>query len=153
MKHLTLRIVGALAAVVLAAPAMARDSAEQLQDRLEAANADLTTLQTHEFADEVAAEFGQARLEIAEAQGKLTVADYGNAAIIISRLEARLALIESGLERATIEELADQRETELFEIQTEADERQLELEAAQQRRQQLQDEVSIIVDQMNSEQN
>lgn len=149
---MTSRLLGFVAALtLLAAPAAARESAQDLQRRLEDANVLITTLETHEYADEAAAEFGQARLEVAEAQAKLTLSDYGWATIIINRLEARLSLIESTLERATIEHLADQRESELFDIQSEADRKQIELETAQQQRQQLQDEVSAIVDQMNTE--
>lgn len=151
MKWIARQLGLVMALILVAAPAFARDS-DDLQERLEDANVRLTTLETHEYADEAAAEFGQARLEVADAQGKLSISDYGWATIVINRLEARLDLIESTLERATIEALADQRETELFEMQTEADERQLELEAAQQLRQQLQDQVSQVVDQMNAEQ-
>ena len=99
--------------LALSGEAYARDSSEELQERLEEANAKLTTLEIHEFSDEAAIEFGQARLEVAEIQGKLTAADYGWAAIVVSRLEARLDLVESVLERAMTEELAEQRETDL----------------------------------------
>ena len=117
-----------------AMPAMARGTEDDLRDRLEEANARLVQLETHEMSDEAAAEFGQARLEVSEIQGKLTTQDWGWAMIILNRLEARLDLAESVLDRATVEELADQRETELFDMQTEADNLQIELESLQQRR-------------------
>lgn len=133
------------------APALARDATDDVRTRLEAANAELSTLETHEHADEAALEFGQARLEVAEVQGKLSASDYAGAATVLNRLEARLDLINATLERVTVEVLADQRETDLYAMQTEADEKQIELESAQLRRQQLQDEVTVIVEQMNAE--
>lgn len=139
-----------IAALIAAAPALARGDGD-LQDRLEEASVTLATLETHDLADEAALEFGQARLEVAEIQGKLTAGDYGWATIVLNRLEARISLIESELEASTVAELADQRETELYEITTEADERQLELETIQLRRQSLQDAVGVIVEQMDAE--
>lgn len=145
-----------LGAVVISALAFAATPAfagteDDLRDRLEAANAAVANFETHEMADEAALEMGQARLEIAEVQGKISAADYGWATIVLNRLEARVELIESIMERATVEQLADQRETDLFDMTNEADEAQLELETVQQRRQQLQDDVAVIVDQMNAE--
>ncbi len=140
-----------LALVLAAAPAAARVGDDELQDRLEEASANVASLETHEMADEAALEFGQARLEIAEIQGKLTAGDYGWATIVLNRLEARIDLIESELEASTVSDLADQRETELYEITVEADERQLELETVQLRRQSLQDAVGVIVEQMEAE--
>ena len=137
--------------LMLSAPASARTSAEELQDRLEQASVRLTTLELDEHADAAALEFGQARLEIAEAQGQLTADDYGAAAILLARLEARIDLIESAIQRDTVESLADQRETDLFDMQTEADEAQLLVETLQQQRHALQDDVETIVDQMNAE--
>lgn len=139
-----------IAALIAAAPALARGD-DDLQDRLEEASVTLAGLETHELADEAALEFGQARLEVAEVQGKLTAGDYGWATIVLNRLEARISLIESELEAATVTSLADQRETELYAITTEADERQLELESIQLRRQSLQDAVGTIVQQMEAE--
>lgn len=141
---------GLAGSLLIAAPAEARD--DDYTDRLESANALLTRLETHDFADEAAQEFGQARLEVAEAQAKITGEDYARAEIILNRLESRLMLAESILQRATIDQLADQRETEQFEMMTEADTIQVELEAAQQQRQLLQDEVAAIVEQMEAEQ-
>ncbi|MFT6397381.1 MAG: hypothetical protein ACJAYU_002134 [Bradymonadia bacterium] len=143
---------GTLLTVVLAAaPAAARGGADDLQDRLEEASTSVASLETHEMADDAALEFGQARLEIAETQGKLTAGDYGWATIVLGRLEARIDLIESELEASTVSGLADQRETDLYEITVEADERQLELETVQLRRQTLQDAVGVLVEQMEAE--
>jgi hypothetical protein len=139
-----------IAALLCAAPALARQS-DDLQDRLEEASVAVATLETHDMADDAALEFAQARLEISEIQGKLTTGDYGWATIVLNRLEARIDLIEAEVEAATVSSLADQRETELFEIMVEADEQQLALEAIQHRRQSLQDAVSVIVEQMNAE--
>ncbi len=141
---------GLAGSLLLGPAAEARDN--DYSDRLETANAMLTRLETHDYADEAAQEFGQARLEVAEAQAKITGEDYARAEIVLNRLESRLMLAESILERATIEELADQRETEQFDMMTEADNIQVDLETAQQQRQVLQDEVSAIVDQMEAEQ-
>lgn len=131
--------------------AEARDEAREFRGQIEELNATLTRLETHDFADEAAAEFGQARLEVAEAQGKITAEDYARARIILMRLESRLMLAESILDRATIEQLADQRETELFEMMTEADAVQVELEAKRQRRQELQDDVTQIISTLESQ--
>jgi hypothetical protein len=71
---------------------------------------------------------------------------------VLIRLESRLMLAQSILERATIEQLSDQRETELFDMMTEADGVQIELESEQAQRQQLQDEVTAIINQMEADQ-
>lgn len=156
-EHALLRFLATtLCAVAIAfgsfGSAEARDSPGDFRDQIEELNAKLTRLETHDLADEAASEFGQARLEVAEAQGKITAEDYARARIILMRLESRLMLAESILERATIEQLADQRETELFEMMTAADDVQIDLEAAQQRRQQLQDNVTVIIEQMEADQ-
>ncbi len=150
MTHWTLKLALVATFAFAAVPAMA-GAADDLQDRLEAANASIAQFDTHELADEASLELAQARLEIAEVQGKLSASDTAWATIVLNRLEARVDLIDSMLERATVEQLADQRETDLFEMTAAADEAQLQLETMQQRRQQLQDDVSAIVDQMNSE--
>ncbi|MCB9507600.1 MAG: hypothetical protein H6698_06795 [Myxococcales bacterium] len=142
---------GALALVLAAAPsaAFARDVEDELRDVLEEVNARLARLGTSEYADDAALEIGQAQLEIAEAQGKITAADYGWATIIINRVSARLELIESIEQRAEVDDIAQQRETELYSITQEADESQIELEQLQLRRGQLQDDVAEIVAAMN----
>ncbi len=123
-------------------------SATELRARMEDMNVELAELETHDFSDESAAEFAQCRLEVGEIQGLLSRNEIGLAAIVLQRLEARMSLIESTLERATYEALAQERESELFEIQEQADALQVELLSAEQRRTALQDEVSAIVDSM-----
>lgn len=147
----TLLGTAALVAIALAAAPAAARGDDDLQDRLEEASAAVATLEIHEMADGAALEFGQARLELSEVQGKIAAGDYGWATIVLNRLEARIDLIESELEASTVSSLADQRETELYEITVEADERQLELETVQLRRQSLQDAVGVIVEQMEAE--
>lgn len=128
---------------------MAREfSASDLRERMEDMNVELAELETHDFADESAAEFAQCRLEVGEIQGLLSRNEIGLAAIVVRRLEARMSLIESTLERATYEALAQERETELFEIQEQADALQVELLSAEQRRAALQEEVAAIVESM-----
>ncbi|MFT4702810.1 MAG: hypothetical protein ACI81R_000497 [Bradymonadia bacterium] len=142
----------ALAFVVMASGvAEARDDQSQ-RALLEELNALLTQLERHDLADDAATEFGQARLEVADAQAKITAQDSARADIVLIRLESRLMLAQSILERATIEQLSDQRETELFDMMTEADGVQIELESEQAQRQQLQDEVTAIINQMEADQ-
>lgn len=136
-------------AMLLSAQAHARDA--EYRERLEEANGELIRLEAHDFADEASQEFGQARLEVAEAQAQITGEDYARAAILLMRLEARLRLANSILERATIEALADERETEQFTMMSEADSVQIELQSAQQQRQQLQDNVGAIITQMEAQ--
>jgi hypothetical protein len=132
-----------------AATVEARES--DYRDRLEQANSELVRLEAHEFSAEAGQEFGQARLEVAEAQAQITAEDFARAEILLMRLEARLRLADSILERATIEALADERETEQFDMMSEADNVQIELHSAQQQRQQLQDNVGAIIAQMEAE--
>jgi hypothetical protein len=128
---------------------MAREfSATEIRSRMEDMNVELATLETHDYSDESAAEFAQCRLEVGEIQGLLSRNEIGLAAIVLQRLEARMSLIESTLERATYEALAQERETELFEIQEQADALQVELLSAEQRRATLQQEVAAIVESM-----
>jgi hypothetical protein len=128
-------------------PVFARDfSASTIRTRMEDLNVELAELETHEFADDAAGEFATCRLEVGEIQGLLARDEIGDAGAVLLRLEARKFLIESLLERATFENLAQQRETELFEMQSEADQLQVDLAATEQRRNTLQEQVSDIVE-------
>jgi len=139
-------VAGTLA---MGAPVDARDvSPAGIRTRVEDVNVQLAQLQTHEHGDEAAQEIAQARLEITDVQNLLAQGETARSEVILRRLEARVHLIESMLERATFEQLAHQRETELFEIQAEASELQIDLETAQRQRRQLQDEVETIVESM-----
>jgi uncharacterized protein (DUF3084 family) len=141
-----------LAALGTAVPVFAAEtSTASVRARVEDINVELAELSTHEYADEAAQELAQARLEVTDVQGLLSQGETAQAEVTLRRLEARKFLIEALLERATMEALAYQRESELIAIQQEADELQLELEAAQQRRNQLQDQVETIIAQMGGE--
>lgn len=148
MKRLLQGLV--LAAVLSAvAPVWARDyTLSSIRTRMEDLNVQMAEMATHDFADEAAGEFAQCRLEVGEIQGMLARNEVGEAAIVLQRLEARIFLIDSMLERATFEDLATERETELFEIQTEADQLQVDLTSTEQRRRQMQEQVQTIVDSM-----
>lgn len=140
-----------LALLALPGVANARDmNSSDMRTRVEDLNIEMATLQTHDFADEAAQEFAQARIEVGDVQGLLSQGEVARAEVVLRRLEARVSMIRSVLDRATVEHLADQRESELLELQNEADTLQLELEAAQQQRRQLQDAVNAIIDAMES---
>lgn len=138
-------------ALLLPAAASARDmNSSEIRTRVEDLNIEMATLQTHDFADEAAQEFAQARIEVGDVQGLISQGEVARAEVVLRRLEARVSMIQSVLDRATVEHLADERESELLELQNEADTLQLELEAAQQQRNQLQDAVNAIIDAMES---
>lgn len=138
-------------ALLLPATAMAGPRSDEIRERVEDLNVMMGELDTHEFADEAAQEFAQARLEVGDVQALLLTEDITQAEVVLRRLEARVALIASTLDRATIEDLANERESELFEMQSEADDLQLELEAASQQRAALQEQVSVIVEAMEDD--
>lgn len=138
-------------ALLLPAAVSARDmNSSEIRTRVEDLNIEMATLQTHDFADEAAQEFAQARIEVGDVQGLISQGEVARAEVVLRRLEARVSMIQSVLDRATVEHLADERESELLELQNEADTLQLELEAAQQQRNQLQDAVNAIIDAMES---
>jgi hypothetical protein len=119
-----------------------------IRTRMEDLNVQMAEMETHDFSDEAAGELAQCRLEVGEIQGMLARNEVGEAAIVLQRLEARMFLIESMLERATFEDLATERETELFEIQSAADQLQIDLTSTEQRRREMQGQVQTIVDSM-----
>lgn len=120
--------------------------ADDLRSRLEAANSRLSEHERSAYADEASTEFSQVRMEVTDAQQLLAAGETRKANSLILRIEARERLIASIVERATFEELADQRESAAIEMLNEADNAQLELESATQQRQQLQDEVHNILE-------
>lgn len=142
---LRLGVLGLL--LLLPATAMADD----LRSRLEAANTRIVEHERSEFADEAASEFAAVRLEITDAQGLLAAGEVRQANSVILRIEARKRLIGSVIQRATFEALADQRESAAIEMLHEADNTQIEMESAIQRRQQLQDEVQSILETLQGE--
>lgn len=130
--------------------AAAETSSGSIRTRVEDINVQLATLATHEHADDAAQELAQARLEVTDVQGLLSQGETAQAEVTLRRLEARTFLIESIMERATMEALSYERESDLILLQQEADSLQIDLEAAQQRRNQLQNDVSAIIDQMGA---
>lgn len=149
---LLLGVVLLTASAVAPRSAHADVSSADIRERVEDINVHLAELQTHEYADDAAQELAQARLEVTDVQGLLSQGEVAQAEVVLRRLEARAFLIEGLLERATVEALAYQRESELIGLQEEADNLQLDLEAAQQQRNALQNEVQSIIDQMGGEQ-
>lgn len=128
----------------------AETSSGSIRTRVEDINVQLATLGTHEHADDAAQELAQARLEVTDVQGLLSQGETAQAEVTLRRLEARTFLIESIMERATIEALSYERESDLIVLQQEADSLQIDLEAAQQRRNQLRNDVSAIIEQMGA---
>jgi hypothetical protein len=141
----------AVALLVSAAPAHARGTESEIRSVLEDVNARLAQLAASDYASDASQEIEQARLEIAEVQGKLSAQDFGWASIVLNRVAARLALIESMEQRAEVDAIAEERESELFAITREADDAQIELESLQLRRTQLQDDVRAIADAMQEQ--
>lgn len=147
-RPLTLALAFGLAAS-FATEAYARGmSGTEIRRRVEDINIEIADLSTNDFADEAARELAAARMEITEIQSALGRDEYTKAEVVLTTLEGRVALIRSALERAAVESLAQQRESELITITEEANELRIELETARQLRQRLQDEVSIIVENM-----
>jgi hypothetical protein len=131
------------------AEAWARNmSATEIRRRAEDLNVEIADLRTHEYADEVARELAQANTEVTDIQVKLGRDEFTQAEVVLITLEGRVAMIRSAVERAGIESLAQQRESELIEITEEANELRIELETARQLRQRMQAEVATIVESM-----
>lgn len=150
---LPVRALLVVAALAVSSTADARDLApSEIRTRVEDINAMLGEFESSPHADEVRTEIRQATLEIGEIQAKLSQDDVAGAQVTLNLLEARLGLIESAVQRALVEDLANERESELIAIQQEADQLQIDLTTAQQRREQLQGEVQQIIDAVETEQ-
>lgn len=141
------RVSVLLLALGIGAPALARDfNSDTIRDRIEDLNVQLADLETEEYSDEAAGEFAQARMEITEIQTLLGNGEVARAQVELQRLESRVALINSIIDRAIVEQLAVERETELFEMQAEADALQIELESTRQQSESLRAEVQEVID-------
>ena len=126
-------------------------SIEQLRTRLNSAREQLAEFSVHEYSDAAALEIERARIDIDEAGERITNRAEEIAEISVIRLENRLKLIEGLLAQATIDSLAEERETSLIEMTREADQAQIDYEATEARRSALRDESEEILRQLEIE--
>lgn len=138
-----LLLVGLLASSAVAS--------ESLENRLAAVNASLLELERNPLSDEGQAEIARARLELNRAERHIADDERARASAILVRLEARERYLRSIVDRAAMEALADQRETEANDMLREANQAQLELESALRQRQRLQEDVNRIVESLEGQ--
>lgn len=118
---------------------------------MEEASSFLAELETHELRDEASQDIATARLAITEIQTSLASEAVEKAELTLLTLEATLKLVKSVLDRGEIEGLADKREADNVSILTQADELQLELETTSSRRNDLQSQVTAIVESLQND--
>jgi len=131
----------------LAGQASASDEAD-LRERIAQARERLADLRTDELADAASRDLERAAMDIDEANDFLTNRRAELAEVAVIRLENRLTLIAALIEQATVEDLANQRETASIQMTREADQAQVAYEASEARRQALRTQVSEILNQL-----
>ncbi|MBN1947423.1 MAG: hypothetical protein JW797_17260 [Bradymonadales bacterium] len=120
----------------------------ELRARITTARELMAQLQTDEMVDVASLELEYARIDIDEANDQLTNRRPELAEVAVIRLENRLVLIQALIEQATVDDLADQRETATIEMTREADQAQVAYEASEARRQALRQQVAEILNQL-----
>jgi chromosome segregation ATPase len=123
-------------------------SATELQNRLNAAREHLAQLGTDPMADTAATEIEHARIDIDEASQRLTNHLEELAEVSVIRLENRVKLIEAMIQQATVEALADERESAAVDMTQQADQAQVQYESTEARRTALRSDVSEILEQL-----
>lgn len=126
-------------------------ASEALEQRLATVNASLVELERNPLTDEGQAEIARARLELTRVERHLADGDTARASSILVRLEAREQYLRSVVDRASMEALADQRESEANDMLREANQAQLELESALRQRMRLQENVNQIVESLEGQ--
>lgn len=147
----TIRATVTLAALLLFSGSANALSPEEVSSRMEEASSFLAELETHELRDEASQDIATARLAITEIQTSLASEAVEKAELTLLTLEATLKLVKSVLDRGEIEGLADKREADNVSILTQADELQLELETTSSRRNDLQSQVTAIVESLQND--
>ena len=137
-------LISALLLVLTAVPVRAQG----LRDRLNGAREELAEYSAHEMADVAAREIERARIDIDEAADFLANRREELAQVSVIRLENRVKLVAALLERATVEALAEERESAAIEMTREADQAQVASESAELRRTRLREEVEEIFQQL-----
>ncbi len=123
---------------------------EQLRSRLNASREALAQFSTDPMADSAALEIERARIDIDEATERISNQLEEIAEISVIRLENRVKLIAAMIAQATVDELADERETATIEMTREADQSQVDFEATEARRSALREETSEILRQLEA---
>ena len=131
----------------LSATADASD-VEELRARLNAAREELAHSSTDPLADAAALEIERARIDIDEASERITNRLEEIAEISVIRLENRVKLINALIVQATVDGLAEERESASIEMTREADRAQVDYEATEARRSALRDETAEILRQL-----
>jgi len=136
-------LLGAMGRTALA------DDEGELRDRLNTAREHLAELGADPSADVAAArEIERARIDIDEAADRLANHREELAEVSVIRVENRVKLIEALIEQATIEALAEERESATISMTREADQAQVQYESTEARRDALRSEVSEILQQL-----
>ncbi len=125
------------------------DDEDDLRDRLNEAREHLAELGADPSADIVAArEIERARIDIDQAADRLANHREELAEVAVIRVENRVKLIEAVIDQATMDELAEERESANIAMTREADQAQVQYEATEARRDALREEVSEILQQL-----
>lgn len=149
MRRILKTVVALTACVSLWVGVAAHASADDLTDRLSALNARIVEFENNEHVSTILEDIAQMRMEVGDAQNLIRAKENSAALGIILRIEARQRYVDSMLQRTSFEELTHQRESDYLDLLEEANELQIEVEATQQRRRSLQENVQAIVDAMN----
>lgn len=121
---------------------------EELRARLNAAREELAQSSTDPLADAAALEIERARIDIDEAADRIANRLEEIAEISVIRLENRVKLIKALIVQATVDGLAEERESAAIEMTREADQAQVDYEATEARRSTLRDETAEILRQL-----
>jgi len=111
----------------------------------------LAVFETDPAADAARLEMERAEIDIDEARDRLTRRHIEMAEISVIRAENRLQLVEAIIFHATIDSLAEERESASIDMTRQADQAQVEYEATEARQSALRDEVSEILTQLEVE--
>jgi hypothetical protein len=122
--------------------------ADELLTRLNAVRESLAVLSVDPMADAARLEIERTDIDIDEARDRITNRQIELAEVSVIRLENRVKFVEALIFQATVDALAEERESATIEMTREADQAQVEYEATQARQAALRDEVQGILDQL-----
>ena len=146
------RLIATLCGTLLLLSALAGSATasdvEELRTRLNAAREELANAATDSMADAAALEIERARIDIDEAADRIANRLEEIAEISVIRLENRVKLINALIVQATVDSLAEERESASIEMTREADQAQVDYEGTEARRSALRDETAEILRQL-----
>ena len=124
------------------------DDVDQLTNRVNEVRETLAVFETDPNVDAARLEIERADIDIDEARDRITRRHLEIAEISVIRAERRLQLIEATIFRATVDVLADERESATIDMTQQADEAQVDYEATEARQSALRNEVAEILNQL-----